>query len=806
MLERSKQSHDLDWIPAQTTRGASPPPKKTDTRKGELSNLSRSPLYTQKRANVPSVEGKKFLGIYRADADLWDPNDTRIEQHIAFVERQRNPGEEEALKILGPRDSDRGVKPFTLEAPWHDIGHLDREPRAPSEPSKTESSIDRASATASSGTPLGDIGPVDIEKANGPYIKRATTFDQKLEVDTHRSAASGPRMKRAATTGDLPAKFTYSIVHSGFLQASRGNHQIAKSSTAGNGDLRALPYLSYTPTIGRNSTFTNLTQKQREELGGIEYRALKTLAFILTGYYVGFHILGLVCFLPWNIHSKTYSELLTGQAIGRPWWAFFTSASLFNDLGFTLTPNSMVSFQNAELPLLLGSFLIVIGNTGFPCMLRFIIWLGSKLVPVRSGIYEELRFLLDHPRRCFTLLFPGRATWWLFWTLAIFNGLDLLCFIVLDLNDETVMSLSPGTRILAGWFQATSTRTAGFSVVNIAELRPAIQVSYMIMMYISAFPVAMSVRRTNVFEERSLGIWGRGKHNHDADSPTSYVGAHLRRQLSSDMWYIFLGLFIIAIAEGKHLENTQEDAFTGFSILFEIVSAYGTVVEHISSSDTKTLTEISVQDNRCGISEAALDSLFQDLEQVLDDNDDDNGGGNNQGKSGLHELADKGHTGPIALGLGLAMTARFVRLNASHVSIESELEKGTRASLKMPFRIARTEKTRDQDTRSGDALRTPPILTSDVRSSSVVSNLSAVSPAPTPTSGHGPAPETIERSVSESLLINRPGMSREDSSHLTPELSLLHQSHTQYRRPEGHPQIHLPDDILSHQHNSATRE
>lgn len=130
------------------------------------------------------------------------------------------------------------------------------------------------------------------------------------------------------------------------------------------------------------------------------------------------------------------------------------------------------------------------------------------------------------------------------------------------------MSLSPGIRVLAGWFQATSTRTAGFAVVNIADLRPAIQVSYLIMMYVSVFPVAMSVRRTNVFEERSLGIWGRSNTN--SDTPPSYVGAHLRRQLSFDMWYIFLGLFIIAIAEGKRLEDTAEDVRLLFSPLFQI--------------------------------------------------------------------------------------------------------------------------------------------------------------------------------------------------------------------------------------------
>lgn len=112
----------------------------------------------------------------------------------------------------------------------------------------------------------------------------------------------------------------------------------------------------------------------------------------------------------------------------------FTPASMFNDLGFTLTPDSMESFQTAVVPLLLGSFLIIIGNTGFPCMLRVVIYIASRLVPKESGVWEELKFLLDHPRRCFTLLFPNSATWWLFWILVILNGLDLIFFIVLDVS------------------------------------------------------------------------------------------------------------------------------------------------------------------------------------------------------------------------------------------------------------------------------------------------------------------------------------------------------------------------------------
>lgn len=154
-----------------------------------------------------------------------------------------------------------------------------------------------------------------------------------------------------------------------------------------------------------------------------------------------------------------------------------------------------------------------------------------------------------------------------------------------QLNDRTVTTLPGGLRFVDGLFQAIATRTAGFSVISLSDLHPAIQVSYMVMMYISVLPIAISVRRTNVYEERSLGIYSppedededeRGDGS-DADTrEPSYVAAHLRRQLSFDLWYIFLGLFLIAIIEGHQLMN-DAPAFSLFTILFEIVSAYGCV-------------------------------------------------------------------------------------------------------------------------------------------------------------------------------------------------------------------------------------
>lgn len=47
--------------------------------------------------------------------------------------------------------------------------------------------------------------------------------------------------------------------------------------------LNDVPFLSRQATIGRNSQFHNLTTRDRELLGGIEYRSLKLLLKIVTG-------------------------------------------------------------------------------------------------------------------------------------------------------------------------------------------------------------------------------------------------------------------------------------------------------------------------------------------------------------------------------------------------------------------------------------------------------------------------------------------------------------------------------------------
>lgn len=229
---------------------------------------------------------------------------------------------------------------------------------------------------------------------------------------------------------------------------------------------------------------------------------------------------------------------------------------MISNLGFTLTPDSMVHFQDATFPLIVMSFLAFAGNTCYPVLLRLIIWLMYKLTPETSSTKETLSFLLDHPRRCFTLLFPSRPTWILFAILFALNTTDVIFIIVLDLKNPAVNNLPAGPRLLAAIFQAASARHTGTAIFNLADVNPAVQFSLVIMMYIAIFPIAISVRASNVYEERTLGVYG-SEATADEKDGRSYIITHIQNQLSFDLWYIFLGCFCICIAESGKIADTS---------------------------------------------------------------------------------------------------------------------------------------------------------------------------------------------------------------------------------------------------------
>jgi potassium uptake Trk family protein len=274
------------------------------------------------------------------------------------------------------------------------------------------------------------------------------------------------------------------------------------------------------------------------------------------------------------------------RTITVPWFSLFQVVSAYTNTGTSLVDQNMVPFQTAYPMIFFMIFCILAGNTAFPIMLRFLIWIITKLVPRDSRLDETLHFLLDHPRRCFVYLFPSYQTWFLLTILVIMNLTDWFCFLVLDIGNPDIDSIPLGTRVVAGLYQAIAVRAAGFGIVPLARIAPAVKVIYVIMMYVSVYPIALSVRSTNVYEEQSLGIYKDDPEDEDAFSTTGprmtvwsrYLAMHARRQLAFDMWWLCLALVLVCIIERGNLDNTEiQGWFNIFTIIFELVSAYGSV-------------------------------------------------------------------------------------------------------------------------------------------------------------------------------------------------------------------------------------
>ena len=186
------------------------------------------------------------------------------EHHIAVLENQRNPKDNRTLRIPGPRDFDRGEMPHALT---EDEARLE----SASQPtSATELSQPRPDGLGQA------VEDVPVAAAEEPPWKRSITIDEPTSPRSKVERNIMPSLKLRRPGSAARGSFARNV----FPALPRTGTMLSRRSSVSKDPM---PYLSWTPTVGRNSAFVDLTEEQREELGGIEYRALKTLAAILVG-------------------------------------------------------------------------------------------------------------------------------------------------------------------------------------------------------------------------------------------------------------------------------------------------------------------------------------------------------------------------------------------------------------------------------------------------------------------------------------------------------------------------------------------
>lgn len=593
-----------------------------DTASGKEDDTSPSAQAPRRRLSIPRFTSRHDPD---ADSDNGAATDAEIDHNLpdqprspslrAHFPEQPSPGR--GRRVSDPphshfrRGSDSGPLNARTTQEKHDIF-----PRAQTVEFDVPSGY--RSPSDYRNRPLGYTTGSDLNHAGG-LRQRTTTFNRTATGRSYASGRfnngrSGVPLARTQTSakqrgfGGFPSPFELAAiamkrampgVQERFTRTMTMPQSATFTSIRSGGALtengaKAAPYLSFDATVTGNSRFHALTEAQRDELGGVEYRALDLLAKLVPAYWFLVN-LGIVTMVAPYINSRAflshYEFVFQEQGRNAPnytWFWFFQVISAYSNTGMSLIDTSMTQMQDAYFLLIAMGFLILAGNTAFPILLRGFIWLISVCAPKESRLYETLRFLLDHPRRCFVYLFPSSQTWFLLFVLFLFNSTDWVAFLVLDLGNPVIESIKPNIRVFDGLFQSIAVRAAGFSVVSLLALAPSVQFLYVVMMYLSAFPLAMSVRSTNVYEEKSLGVYvdeqapsESGALPQESSNPRvwgSFLASHARRQLAFDIWWLGFALWLICIIERDQIQDPKSDGwFTIFSCLFELTSAYGTV-------------------------------------------------------------------------------------------------------------------------------------------------------------------------------------------------------------------------------------
>ncbi|TYC49517.1 Ktr system potassium transporter B [Rhodobacterales bacterium] len=242
------------------------------------------------------------------------------------------------------------------------------------------------------------------------------------------------------------------------------------------------------------------------------------------------------------------------------WYAVFHSVSAFNNAGFALFPDSLSKWVGDPVINLVVPALFILGGLGFT---------------VAADIYQG----------------KGRRSWSVHTRLMLTGTVVLLVFPTLAFaalewsNPQTLGQFdSIATKLMASWFQAASTRTAGFNTLDISGLEDATSLMFMTLMAVGAGSTSTGggikvttfivlILATIAFLRRRMivNVYGRSL------GPDQFM-----KVLAISMISVLVTLTGILTLSILH-----EGAF--LDIAFEVVSAFGTVgLSHGITGDLDT--------------------------------------------------------------------------------------------------------------------------------------------------------------------------------------------------------------------------
>ena len=364
--------------------------------------------------------------------------------------------------------------------------------------------------------------------------------------------------------------------------------------------------------------------------------ALGIMCTVILWYF--FVVIGLgIVILYYALCLQPNQDELQERGITRFDSAVFLSVSSFANAGLSLTSDSLIGLDSNPCAYILISFLIIMGNTGIPVVLRLILSSILKCQNIyfqfiqerkfskdylRQSIYFQkgVQYILDNPRKISTHIFSADQTIVLAKMIVALILLQYVFFLAATMNRSE--SLSQYSRLeLAGigYFQTMSVRTAGFSMMDLRLLNQGLLVVYAVMMYVSAYPFSSTVEVTKqlrrddtaqlpvqlniptnknfegeIYQEVTMETTHNILHNlspsilwTDGGSSNSNVQPdglgdgggflkEMKRNVFRHTFFLLLAVIVCSFSEDQLITDSSSQVNLWY-VMFEIVSAYGTV-------------------------------------------------------------------------------------------------------------------------------------------------------------------------------------------------------------------------------------
>ncbi len=246
------------------------------------------------------------------------------------------------------------------------------------------------------------------------------------------------------------------------------------------------------------------------------------------------------------------------------WLGLFHSISAFNNAGFSLFSNSLMNFISSPFLNLVVTALIIIGGIGFVVL--------EELSQILRG---KRRYITVHTR---LVLISTASLLIIGFLFFLFNEWS---------NPRTLGELSLSGKLLGAWFHSVTPRTAGFNTLDVASLSLESKFFTIILMLIGGAPggTAGGIKVTT-FVVVLLASIAAFSNSEDVVvfSRRLPSQAILRALLLMGLSVIWIGVVTVLLI---HLEKRSL-----MDILFEVVSAYGTVGLSVGDGGARSLSAL----------------------------------------------------------------------------------------------------------------------------------------------------------------------------------------------------------------------